>query len=94
MEPEWRKTAQFAKIDYFRVEVPSARAITVRGEWPEDQRWVFDLFIQTPSAQDNRAYVTPRFIAASRAQNRLLFQASGESGWRDHFKPWLDKRVR
>lgn len=74
--------------------MPSARAITVRSEWPADLHWVFDLFIQTPSAQDNRAFTTPRFIAASRTQNRILYQGWGETGWKDHFKPWLDKRVR
>ncbi len=93
MEPEWRNTQQFSRIDYVRIEVPTSKTIIVRSEWPPSMHWLFDLFIVTPSAQDNRAFATPRFIAASRASNRILHQAWGSTGWRDHFKPWLDKRV-
>ena len=52
-----------------------------------------DLFKASPQAEGLRSNATPRFIAASKAQNKMLYTASGFDGWTERFKPWLDKRV-
>ncbi len=93
MEPVWRKTEQFKKVEYVRVEVRSVRVLTVRREWPEDARWVLDLFLDSPDSEGIKSLYTPRFIIASRKEKRILLCTSGTSGWRDQVKPWLDSNL-
>jgi len=76
-----------------RVEVRSARSLTRRSEWPEEYRWVLDLFLESDASEGVRSLYTPRFIIASRAQNRMLLTSSGTEGWRLSVKPWLDRQV-
>jgi hypothetical protein len=75
------------------VEVRSQKLIPVKSEWAEELRWVLDLFLASPQAEGIKSIYTPRFIAASKSQNKLLYTTYGFGGWTDHFKPWLDKRV-
>lgn len=75
------------------MEVGSAKLISVRSEWPDDLRWVFDLFFTSTYAEGVKALYTPRFIAATREPSKLLYTSWGNEGWTRHFKPWLDKRV-
>ena len=93
MEPVWRQTGQFKKVEYVRVEVRSARSLTRRSEWPEEYRWVLDLFLESEESDGVRSFYTPRFIIASRAQKRMLLTASGTDGWRHSVQPWLDRHV-
>jgi hypothetical protein len=93
VEPVWRETKQFGKVSYFRVEVRSQKLIPLKSEWPEELRWVLDLFLVSPEAAGVKAIYTPRFIAASKAQNKLLYTTHGFAGWTERFKPWLDKRL-
>ncbi len=88
----WRETAQFRQVEYYRVEVVSARVLPLRGEWPPEHRWALDLFLASPDSEGRKAHYTPRFIVASRQQNRLLLCSHGYGGWTHEVKPWLDQR--
>ena len=76
-----------------RVEVRSARSLTRRSEWPEEYRWVLDLFLEMEESDGVRSLYTPRFIIASRAEKRVLLTASGNESWSRTIRPWLDRRV-
>lgn len=76
-----------------RVEVRSARSLTRRSEWPEEYRWVLDLFLESEESDGVRSLYTPRFLIASREQKRLLVIASGFDSWTRVVKPWLDRQV-
>lgn len=52
-----------------------------------------DLFLASPQAEGIKSIYTPRFIAASKARNKMLYTTHGFGGWTDHFQPWLNKRV-
>lgn len=65
----------------------------MKAEWPEELHWVADLFLASPQAEGIKSIYTPRFIAASKARNKMLYTTYGFSGWMDRFKPWLDKHV-
>jgi hypothetical protein len=93
VEPVWRQTEQFKKVEYVRVEVRSARSLTRRSEWPEEYRWVLDLFLESDASEGVRSLYTPRFVIASRAENRILLTSSGNEGWSRTIKPWLDRHV-
>lgn len=71
----------------------SARSITRRSEWPENYRWVLDLFLEMEESEGVRSLYTPRFIIASPAERRVLLTTSGNEGWSRTIKPWLDRRV-
>jgi hypothetical protein len=73
--------------------VRSARILPLRSEWPEDLRWALDLFLASEASEGLRAHYTPRFLFASKAQNKLLFTTYGTNGWTEYGRPWLDKNV-
>jgi hypothetical protein len=89
----WRETPQFRKVDYKRVELASARLLSVRSEWPAETRWIADLFLSSPEAEGVGSLRTPRFIIASRERNAMIYTAWGTEGWRSRIKPWLDQNV-
>ena len=89
----WRQSEQFKRVEYARVELRSARVLTKRSEWPEDYRWVLDLYLESEESEGVRSLYTLRFIVASRAQKRMLLTAVGTDGWRLSVKPWLDRTV-
>lgn len=89
----WRQTEQFKKVEYVRVEVRSARVLTKRSEWPEEYRWVLDVFLESDASEGVRSLYTPRFIIASPAEKRMLLTTSGNEGWSRTIKPWLDRHV-
>ncbi len=71
----------------------SARLVALRQEWPEDLRWVVDLFNASPYSEGIKSNYTPRFIVASRKRNRILACSYGNNGWNTVIRPWLDKNV-
>ena len=89
----WRQSEQFKKVEYSRIELRSARVLTKRSEWPEEYRWVLDLFLESEESEGVRSLRTPRFIVASRAEKRMLLTASGSDNWSSVVKPWLDRTV-
>ena len=89
----WRETPQFRKLAYHRVEVAGPKLVPLRSEWPEELRWVVDLFLASPQADGIESIRTPRFIVASSTRNAMLFTAWGTGGWTEKFKPWLDRNV-
>jgi hypothetical protein len=73
--------------------VRSARVLTKRSEWPEEYRWVLDLFLEMDESDGVRSLYTPRFIIASRAEKRVLLTTSGNESWSRTIRPWLDRQV-
>ena len=63
----------------------------MRSEWPENMRWVLDLFLKSPDAEGLKSTYSPRFIVASKQQNKMILCSAGEQGWSATVKPWLDK---
>lgn len=76
-----------------RVEVRSARSLTRHSEWPEEYRWVLDLFLEMEESEGVRSLYTPRFIITNRAQKRILLTTSGNESWSRTIRPWLDREV-
>lgn len=89
----WRETAQFKKVEYRRIELPTARVLTVRREWPPDLQWALQLFLESPDSEGVASMRTPRFLFLSRSENKLLYTTWGYRGWTDYAVPWLDRRV-
>lgn len=73
--------------------MPSWRSTTRRSEWPADLHWVFDLFVAHPDAQGIRSGYTPRFMAVSPGEKRIVHTSVGTGGWAHDFKPWLDRTL-
>lgn len=71
----------------------SARILTKRSEWPEEYRWVLDLFLDSEESDGVRSLRTPRFIIASRSEKRMLLTTSGNENWTQVVRPWLDRQV-
>jgi len=67
--------------------------LTKRSEWPDDYRWVLDLFLESEESEGVRSLRTPRFIIASRAEKRMLLTTSGNENWTQVIRPWLDREV-
>ena len=67
--------------------------LTKRSEWPDDYRWVLDLFLESEESEGVRSLRTPRFIIASRAGKRMLLTTSGNENWTQVIRPWLDREV-
>jgi hypothetical protein len=65
----------------------------VRSEWPEETRWVANLFLASSEAEGVGSMRTPRFIIASKQRNKMIYTAWGTGGWNERIKPWLDQNV-
>lgn len=93
MEPVWRRSAQYTRVQYHRVEIGSFRLLTKRSEWPEPLRWVFDVWDASPTSDGRESLYTPRFIVARESDRSLLFTAAGEYAWRYEIVPFLNRLV-
>jgi len=99
VEPEWKATPQFSRVNFRIWDATRARLIGRESEWPADLRYVYREFMQRQAELEPVAYrnaggnlilYSPRFYAL---RGGKILLTSGASNWQSKMVPFLTQLV-
>jgi len=85
-EPIFVASPAAGKVTLRKVNAPDAKALLKPASWPEDLRWVLDVFLMSQEGVQD-GYDTPRFFLLQDGQ--IAFASVGNNGWREFMWPTI-----
>ncbi len=85
-EPIFTASAAARKVTLRKVNAPNAKALLQPASWPQDLRWVLDVFLMSQEGVQD-TYDVPRFFLLQDGQ--IAFASVGNNGWREFMWPTI-----
>ena len=85
-EPMFAASPASQKVTLRKVNAPTAKALLQPASWPQDLRWVLDVFLMSQEGVQD-GYDTPRFFLLQDGQ--IAFSSVGNNGWREFMWPTI-----
>jgi hypothetical protein len=85
-EPMLAGSPAAQKVTLRKVHAPTAKALLQPASWPQDLRWVLDVFLMSQEGVQD-GYDTPRFFLLQGGQ--IAFSSVGNNGWREFMWPTI-----